>query len=307
MIGELKPGFYREQQTEALKKFEYISFSKIKYILESRRAFFRHYAKGQVAEPSKAMEFGNKLHLAALEPGKFRDRFVVQPEFTGLTQDGQLSTRSKEAKAKKERWLANLRADAVVVEPEEFEAMVEIVDNLLAHKDAKRLLSGGKSEGWLYVWDEFHGIWQLARPDFLTNDFITVELKTTSLRNLNARAWAREVFKQKYHVQLAHNHRAVRLHYGLPDSHRKGAWVVAQSMPPYDVAVFTASENMMIAGEEKAFRAYNEINDMLEKDPELKQPALWTGNQIQAEEVDLEPWMIDNDEDHISLNQMDQA
>lgn len=250
------------------------------------------------------MEFGHLLHLAALEPGKFRDRFVIEPVFSGKTADGKESSRSGEARAKKEKWYADLRKDAVVVDQDQMQAIVEIVENLLQHKDAKRLLSGGKSEGWLYVWDEFFEIWHLCRPDFITTDFITVELKTTS-KPLNRKSWMREVFNMGYHIQLAHNHRGTRILNGLPEDHRKAAWVVVQNRAPYDVAVFTASENVMIAGEEKAFRGYNDITEGLEKDPELKNPLLWPGNQTHAEEVDLEPWMIAGDEDHLSLNQDD--
>lgn len=302
---KMKPGFYREQQIDALKKFEYISFSKIRLILESKRAFFRHYKHGEVAEPTKEMTFGQIIHAAALEPFKFRDRYRVMPYFEAPTAEGKMSPNSAGAKAKRKEWLDAQRKDAMIVTQDQMDGIITMVDNILFHKDARRLLSGGKSEGWLYVFDEHHGTWLLARPDFLTNDLITVELKTTS-KPLTRKAWAREVFNMGYHIQLAHNHRAVRIHHNLPEDHRKGAWVVVQNRPPFDVAVFTASENMMIAGEDKAFRGYNEISEMLEKDPDLEKPELWHGKQLQAEEVDLEPWMIDHDPDHLELNQMNQ-
>jgi hypothetical protein len=94
------------------------------------------------------MDFGNLVHMAALEPGKFRDRLVVEPKFTGKTKDGKESAQSGEAKAKREAWHAKVRKDQVIVSEDDMETIVEIVDNLMNHPQALELLSGGRAEGW---------------------------------------------------------------------------------------------------------------------------------------------------------------
>lgn len=299
MRDKIKPGWYRDQQREALANMDYFSWNKCKYALQSPKAFYRHYAQNKVKEPTKAMDFGSMVHLAALEPAKFRDRFIEQPDFGDM--------RSSTNRKKRDDWQNEQRRDALIVTQEDMGKLVEMVENIMDHPGALKLLTGGRSEGWGYVFDEEFGRWQLIRPDFTTNNLITVELKTTSKWFKDADAWAREAFYTGYDGQLAHNTRGNSMLHGLKESNRKGAWVVVQSVEPFEVWVFTCGEQLMLSGETKCFKAYHRINDHLERDPEMKNPKLWPGVQGgKAHEANAAPWMLEGDKDFDDITQANQ-
>jgi hypothetical protein len=159
------------------------------------------------------------------------------------------------------------------------------------------------------VWDEHFERWMLIRPDFIVSRrVITVELKTTSKKILNPRAWAREAFFSGYHGQLAHNHRGVRMLHGLPDSHRDAVWIVVQSVAPFDVAVFPCGENLFLAGEDACHKAYNRLNKHLSLDPEMKNAKLWPGVQNhRSQTAEAEPWMLTNQEEDLHDLQTEEA
>lgn len=292
---EIKQGFYREQ-IMGLDKMSYYSWSKCRLMLQSPLAFFDHYSSGKQTEPTKAMDWGRTIHTAILEGQKFREKYVVEPKFTGLTLDGKESPNSKEAKDKKKAWLSDLPVDAIVVTEEELESVIKVVDNVLAHEGAMKLLTGGIAEGWGYVFDEKYKRWQLIRADNITNDLISVEVKTTSKRIYTARQWIREAFSMGYVGQLGHTSRGVGLMNGI-ENHYRGAWIVIHSFAPFEVFVFTADETSLADGARAACKSYALINKHLELDGELKNKKMWPGRQNgMAEECIAEPWMVQEEE-----------
>ncbi len=76
-----------------------------------------------------------------------------------------------------------------------------------------------------------------ARLDYLSASVGLVELKTT--RRIGRASWAREVADRSYHVQLAHYCNGIEAVTGA----RPVAvhWIVAENVPPFDVAVYRVS------------------------------------------------------------------
>ncbi len=292
----LKQGYFKTQQTHALGSMDYYSWSKLNKILKSPRAFYEHYKEQKVFEPSKEMELGNLIHAAILEPKKFRDNFVIQPDFGPM--------QSSRNRANRDEWKkTQIQEGRLIVDEDNMEKIVKIVDRVLEHDTAKNILTGGRAEGWAYAKDEEFGRWILGRPDFLDNNLVTVEIKTTS-KAIDRRSWARQVFNMGYHGQLALNCRAVSIIEGLKD-YRKACWIVVQTVEPFDVAVYTASENIMLAGEAMAKAGMTRMNHFLELDPEMKNKKLWSPGiqpEGKAEEVEFEPWMV-QDEIYNEINQ----
>jgi hypothetical protein len=302
----MEQGYFKVQQTKTLGSLEYFSWRKVKTILESPLAFYETYKEQQVFEPTKAMEFGNLVHLALLEPKKFRERFVVEPVFIGKTKKGEDSTRCDEAYAKRDAWREEqLRANRVIVEQEQLDQIIRIVERVLEHDKAREILTGGRAEGWAYAWDEIFGRWILGRPDFIAGDGTVVEIKTTA-KSLDRRSIKREIFNQQYHGQLALNCRAVGIIEGFPDFN-KGLWIFIKTKRPYDVAVYTASENIMLAGRALAFKGMHKINDHLKRDPDMGNKKMWPGIQPgYVEEIDFDPWMLAGDDTYEEITNENQ-
>ena len=257
-------------------------------MLKSPRTFFEQYKTGAVrTDPTPAMKLGQLIHTAILEPKKFREDFVIQPDFGPM--------QSKTNREKRDAWRREVDGK-LIVEPQQLEQIVGIVERVMEHERAREMLTGGKSEGWAYAWNERFDRYLLGRPDFVTNDGITVEVKTTS-KGVDLNSFRREAFNHDYHGQLALNCMVVGEIFGMKPN-RRGAWIVISSVEPYDVAVYTASENVIMAGEAKVERALTDIQRHLDKDPELRDKRLWLGPQgNNAEELEFLPWMLSNDDD----------
>jgi hypothetical protein len=303
-------GFYRDQLL-GVDSMAYFSFRKLRTILSSPQDFFQVYRPGAAREPAtQAMDLGRLVHMGLLEQKKFRDRFVVMPKFVGKTKDGRDSEQSAEARAKRDAWMIEqTENDRVIVSEEERDTIIDSVEMVMNYEPARRLLTGGIAEGWGYVWDPIFGRFQLIRPDFISNDLVTVDVKTTTRALPSPRAWARQVFFDGNHVQLAHNARGVGLYRAGDDQKevdrisRRGAWIVIKTSFPRGIAVYTANEQMMDAGLAKCFSAYHKINQFLDKDPTMTTRWAWPGKQQRAEEVSFEPWMLQDDEDYSEITQ----
>src|SRR3984885_14816572 len=84
---------------------DHISSTGLKTLLtKSPEHFLYHWNKNE--EDKDAWRFGRIFHLGCLEQEKFRSDLIVEPEFTGYTKKGELSTQSKEAKDKRKLWRA---------------------------------------------------------------------------------------------------------------------------------------------------------------------------------------------------------
>lgn len=303
-------GFHREQIV-GIDKHSYFSFRKVRIMSESAQDFFQVYRPGAAKQPaSEAMDLGKLVHLGVLEQQKFREKFVVMPVFTGKTKDGRDSEQSAEARAAKKEWcIAQELMGKIIVTPEDKEIIIDSVEMILNYPPARKLLSGGFSEGWGYVWDEQFQRWQLIRPDFVSNSGITVDLKTTTKPLPSKEQWVRTVFYDGHHIQQAHNARGFSLMRAKDDPklqaelQNKAAWIVLKTSFPRAIAVYTADENMMIAGRAKCFKAYHNINEHLARDPEMKDRWSWPGKQTQSEEVGFTHWQLAGDPDYEGLTQ----
>ena len=285
-------GFHKEQITMPL--MDYVSWSKCNAMLDSPRNFFEKYKHGRQVRPATAaMEFGNLVHQAILEPRKFLDNYVIQPDFGAM--------QSPKNRAARDEWVASAKGNgSIIVTEDQADTITKMHKRVMEHEAALKILTGGRAEGWAYFWEENFGRYLLGRPDFLTNDGIVVEVKTTSKR-VDRRTVMREIFNYGYHGQMALNCMAAGGILNIPD-HKRGVWIFIKTTEPFDVAVYTASENVILAGRSKVHRAIHQINEHLAVDPELSDPLKWLGVQGNyAEELEFEPWMLRGDQDYEEL------
>ena len=252
-----------------------VGSSQLKRILKSPASFKAQF--GTSPEESDAFRFGTLVHLAVLEPQAFRERCVVMPEFSGTTKDGRPSTRSAEATAKKNEWLAAMKLESrIACSQEDMNAIQAITAAVNKHPDAKKLLSEGYAEQSIYFAHEQTGVVNKVRPDWVNPGMrALVDIKTTQDCSLDA--FSKTIWNYRYDFQMAMYSEGVRKTLFRPERH---AYIVIEKSAPYEVAVYYADEQMLAMG----MNDYNRANAMLAK---CLKTNSWDSYQAMAETIGL--------------------
>lgn len=196
-------------------------------------------------ERDETPSIGTLAHLAILEPERFKEKYVVMPQFTGLTKDGKESAQSKEAREKKAAWLASLPPDAVVVTEDQLERLTGMVEAVLEHETARKIIETSRPEVTGYYVDRETGLYMKIRPDLMCRRRTSVtELKTTG--NVEAWAFSAEIARRGYQVQLATYAAGIEAIDGrLPKYHNV---IAVEDKEPYEVAVYVLDDAAMGLG-----------------------------------------------------------
>lgn len=239
-----------------------VSSTGIRKILKSPATFKAHILDRLSPEPTPAMQFGTLVHKAVLEGTDFLKSYVVEPEFTGYTLDGKLSTRSKDATEKRDRWRAEQAlAGNLVVTQKERDSILGIVRAIIAHEDAFALLKDGVTEVSGYYRDPETGILCRIRPDFYSSRYRTlVDLKTTSSIDEDDFSWS--IWNLRYDVQLAMYGEGTSIITGAPVDHH--VLIAVEPEHPYEVAVYPADQAMMEIGHEDYHAALRTLKRCIE-------------------------------------------
>ena len=221
-----------------------VNSSSLRKMIESPMAYYDSYLNS--AKPTKAMNFGKLAHMAILEGDKFKEKYLVEPIFEGLTKDGRMSSQSASAKAKKAEWYDSLQPGCVVVTQEEFDDLLRMIDSIINHPVAFPILSKGKSEIKGYYRDPSTGLKCRVMIDFTSFDLNTlIDFKTTS--DIRWPKFRRSVEDLQYPFQMAMYRKAMELISGrLPDC---DAWISIQSSSPFEVMVHEVSKEYQIIGD----------------------------------------------------------
>ncbi len=160
-----------------------IGSSSLRAAVRSLKEFHWDMFSGKSKPETKDMILGKKIHLAILEPEKFKSLYVVEPVFEGYTKKGELTTDPKcsEVKEKKAAWYADLGKDAVVVTEDELEMITGIAQSIMEHPDAKELIEGARPEVAGYYRDPETGLRMKIKPDlmFIGDVAVITDLKST--------------------------------------------------------------------------------------------------------------------------------
>ena len=171
------------------RKINAISNSDLSY-LEKNPYLFSFGFRPQII--SKSIDFGTLVHSLTLEPEKFNDEYAVE-DFEGC----ELNKNSKAYRQAKEKWLATVE-NKTIVSKQDYEKA-----SLLAER-ARKLIEPieGKAEQ-SYIADYNEQIKIKCRPDYLSDDGILIDLKTTSTDILNDFLLTKTIYDRKYYRQLA--------------------------------------------------------------------------------------------------------
>lgn len=242
---------------------------------------YRHYLhdKANPKVPTTAMVLGTVSHTLLLEPLEFGKRYVVQPDFG----DG----RTKEAKAAKAAWLADVGPEQEVIDTETFDKAQAIVASVRRHPVASQIFAAGHAELSAFWMHPVLQVWCKARLDWVTPDGYVVDFKTTS-SGAGRDEWQRTMFsrERRYYCQSSW--------YSDAHEHVTGVrpkafiFVVAETEPPHEVAIYTPD------GEAIALGARDCLVAAARYAASLMAPADETGYPVEVQDIGPPRWMLNN-------------
>lgn len=141
----------------------------------------------------------NIEELNAVRPGLLSVTGTIPVLAQRLRDAGVTITLWSDIKAE---WLAN-NGHRTVLEPEEWDQLMNMRDAVMAHPIARALLTGkpGKAEQSVYWIDQATGVLCRCRPDFWRDDNLIVDLKTTE--DASPEGFAKSIANWSYDTQDA--------------------------------------------------------------------------------------------------------
>lgn len=220
-LGELVQGVSEERygQDEGLRSTE------LKYAARSA-AHWQAYLTAPRRD-TEEMAFGRLVHMAILEPDRFRQWAHEQPDFGDLRSPANRKTAAE--------WKAGLRPGAEVYTAEQAEALRGIYRRVTGHSRARHMLEDAQREV-AFAWeDQGTGLRCKARLDLLTAEGFAVDVKTT--RDASFEAFSKEVVNREYTLSAAHYLEGLRqTGLGVPD---RFFFIACEKVPPYELAVYS--------------------------------------------------------------------
>lgn len=182
-----------------------------------------------------ALTFGSACHAAVLEPDTFDARYAVAP--SGI---------DRRTKAGKELWEAftSEAAGREIITAEDLEKLSYIRASIQAHPVAEELLDPDSGKAEVSVFGVLDDVGVKCRPDWLRDDGILVDLKTTDCAAPNA--FARSVAKYRYHVQAALYSDLLQAVTGEPV--KAFVFIAVEKAPPFAVSVYELDAESMEVG-----------------------------------------------------------
>lgn len=213
-------------------------------------AHYRAWVDGLEREATPAMRFGTALHMALLEPERFKRTYVVAPDFGDM--------RSSKNREKRDAWLEE-RPGAVMLKPDDEAALLGMLESVMKHPAGSRLILEGESEVTLRWNDPISGLSCKSRADYwVRSKRLAVDVKTTDDASIDG--FARSVANYRYHVQDALYRSGFR-ECGEPIEHF--AILAVEKQPPYAVAVYTLDEDAVTRGYHLARMDIDRLADCL--------------------------------------------
>jgi hypothetical protein len=263
-----------ESQYRALPR---IANSDLKEFKRSPLHYY-HY-KNVRRDPTPAQFEGTVIHSMVLEPGTFKDEYMV------MDLEDRPEPNKTMASEENKAWKASLENEAEstgkqIVEHDLYLKAQDIANNLNRSQFVNDLLYRTKKEQ-SFTW-EADGIQYKCRAD-MWNEGIVADLKTT----LNAKpsAFERDIFKYQYYRQgamYAHG------------THSKDFYFIAvEKNPPFGYSIHKLSDEVIAYGQKEYRNLGLQLNECL-------QTGIFPGypchNEECSNEVFLPPYLNNDDE-----------
>lgn len=241
-----------------------INWSSLKHMLKSP-AHFR-YASLQEQTDTDAMVLGRCVHLATLEPERFRREVAI---WDGGTRRGKDWEEFKRANAGRE-----------ILKPEPA-ALAKAIGEA-ARAAAGPLLAHGKTEVTLQ-WTHLNGLAAKGRVDFISDEFGIVDLKTC--RSAAPHDFSSASARMLYHCQAAYYCDG----FELAEKKRVPYTIVAvETTAPFVTAIYQLGEDVLQVGTE----TYQPLLDLLKS---CREQSHWPGYNTQP--LVLPKWLQPDESD----------
>lgn len=274
-IGKLIPNI----AFDVYAKSEGINSSGLKEILRSPAHYYEYRYNRVQEKESDALLFGKLFHYAVLEPELFHKNYVVMPKH---------DMRSKAGKELMEEWEKTyVKLEAIIV-PEKFkDKLLQMVDKLLNHSKARKLLEKGHRETTLFWNDIETGELCKARPDFISEKGHIIDLKTS--KDAREAKFSRDMWEYQYHIQAAHYCSGGR-HTQTFDPN-VFIFLVIEKEPPFEIGIYPAGTSVLGVGDQwrsKAMEIYSKCRKLNQ----------WPGYNASFRTIELPRWAesVDPDE-----------
>ena len=198
------------------------------------------------------------------------EKYRIEPKIDKRTKDGR---------AEWTKWMNDLPRDAVVVNEKDGDLLLKMVGRLWNHPKVPKIFSKGKAEQSGFWIDKGTNIVCKTRTDFVTDDDILIELKTTE--DASPKEFSRSIYNYGYHYQLAWNIRGFKEITGRDI--KSALFVVSEKKTPNDCAIYLADKEMIAIAD-------SHINFLMEQMNQCIADASWMGYGNEIEEIKLPKW-----------------
>lgn len=209
-------------------------------------------------EPSQqtpAMRMGTLIHTAVLEPDTLATRTIIAPE--------GIDRRTKDGKAAWAAFEASVN-DREIITSDESTLLTRIQERVRNHPVAGKLLADGAAEQSYFATDEQTGELIKCRPDWLTDNGIMVDLKSTD--DASPEGFGRSVVNYRYYIQPAWYGDIFQRLYG--DAPAAFVFIAVEKAWPHAIGVYFATREQIEIGR------YQYLSD-LSRIVECKQSGHW--------------------------------
>lgn len=273
--------FYDEDFEKYLADRSCVSSSGVRKMMESPRHFLASVMESKEeddADEPAHYRFGKAAHMMILEPAKFREYYVTQPDFGPMQ-----SIKNRE---KRDAWKEGLPAGALVLTEKEIDMLTNMVNSLQMHPEASQFFKAGKPEVTGRFTHKKTGIRCRIRPDYISyndqGELFIFDIKTT--RTTTKGLFATDAAKKKYHCQLAYYADGMAQITGREPS--AVALVAMEKVEPYSVFVYWMDDEDLKKG--------RELNDFaLANLKRSLTTGKWPGPQAHGEMMSLPMWAKD--------------
>lgn len=222
-------------------------------------AYYRYRMDNQ-REQTDSMLLGSVVHKLVLEPYDFAAEFAVCPECDRRTKEGKEAYKS---------FLDAVGEGVTAVPAATYQTAKAMAEAVKAHPIAAKLLSSGKPEE-SFFWEQ-DNIKCSCRPDWLRDDGIVVDLKTT--KNASPDAFQKDAYNFRYYVQ------AWWYLHGLKQcgiNAENFIFIAVENVAPYTVCVYAADDLYYKLGEIEATEDFQTYKECMES-------GIWYGYEKQPE------------------------
>jgi len=271
--------------------------SSIRTALRSLKEFYWEF-QGEEKKETKDMRLGKIIHMAILEPERFRQCYVIEPIFEGRTQKGELTTNPncKEVKEKREAWLADLGPTAMVIDENEMEMITGIATSIQEYPDAMMLIEDARTEVSGYYRDPDTGLGMKIRPDMLLIGDVALITDLKSTVDAEEFKFGTQAFgdDKRYDIQLFQYAEGARLISGkdVPQVHI----IAVEKTPPYEVAVYYFLREDLAQAEQDYRATLRKIKSAIEFEK-------WPQRQMTMQRIRTPKWFINNSVEQDSIQE----